>query len=80
MENKKRSAVRVSPSGLQIEILAEGDGLKAQAGENAVVKYVLRFLDELRDERSVWGGQSYTIGWTPDPVFAEILPQIKLNS
>jgi FKBP-type peptidyl-prolyl cis-trans isomerase FklB len=70
-KNKARSKVKVSPSGLQYEILAEGFGDQPAERDEVVVRYTGRFTDgEVFDDSDRHGGTvrfgvtSVIRGWT----------------
>ena len=43
--NGKREEVKITPSGLQYEVLEEGNGPKPEAGDQVVVHYTGRLID-----------------------------------
>lgn len=71
-QNKKRPNVQITESGLQYEILKEGNGLKPTAADTVVCNYVGMLTDSTEFDNSYDRGEPLTIpvdggviaGWT----------------
>ncbi len=62
--NGKREEVKVTPSGLQYEVLEEGKGPKPTAGDTVVVHYTGRLIDGTVFDSSEERGETATFGVT----------------
>ena len=69
-ENGKRSEVKTTASGLQYEVLEEGDGPRPEAGDQVVVHYTGKLIDgtvfdssEERGEPATFGVTQVSPGW-----------------
>lgn len=63
-ENAKRPEVKVTASGLQYEVLTEGDGPRPKATDNVEVHYTGRLIDGTVFDSSVERGAPATFGVT----------------
>lgn len=63
-ENGKRAEVKTTASGLQYEVLAEGNGDKPTANDTVVVHYTGKLIDGTIFDSSVERGQPATFGVT----------------
>ncbi|MDE6415844.1 MAG: FKBP-type peptidyl-prolyl cis-trans isomerase [Duncaniella sp.] len=63
-ENGKRAEVHITPSGLQYEVLAEGDGPKPTAQDRVEVHYTGKLIDGTVFDSSVERGTPATFGVT----------------
>jgi FKBP-type peptidyl-prolyl cis-trans isomerase len=70
-ENAKRSTVKVTPSGLQYEVMVEGDGVKPSATDEVEVHYHGTLIDGKVFDSSVQRGEKISFplnqvipGWT----------------
>ncbi len=63
-ENGKRAEVKTTASGLQYEVLAEGNGDKPTANDTVVVHYTGKLIDGTVFDSSVERGQPATFGVT----------------
>ncbi|MDR0394115.1 MAG: FKBP-type peptidyl-prolyl cis-trans isomerase [Tannerella sp.] len=70
-ENKAKSGVITTPSGLQYKVIAEGTGQKPAAIDTVVVHYTGRYLDGTQFDSSIERGEPATFpldrviaGWT----------------
>lgn len=61
-ENKQKAGVQVTPSGLQFEVLVEGDGEKPGATSSVTVHYHGTLIDGTVFDSSVERGQPATFG------------------
>lgn len=62
--NGKREEVKVTPSGLQYEVLREGTGTKPQANDRVVVHYTGKLIDGTVFDSSEERGEPATFGVT----------------
>lgn len=62
--NGKRVEVKTTPSGLQYEVLTEGNGPKPEAGDQVVVHYTGKLIDGTVFDSSVDRGEPATFGVT----------------
>jgi FKBP-type peptidyl-prolyl cis-trans isomerase FklB len=60
-ENAKREGVKVLPSGLQYEIINEGDGKNPVDGEKCSVHYTGTFIDGTKFDSSYDRGEPYDV-------------------
>ena len=80
-ENGKRMEVRTTPSGLQYEVLTEGDGPQPSADDQVEVHYTGKFIDGTVFDSSVDRGQPATFGVTQViPGWVEALQLMKAGS
>ena len=80
-ENGKRVDVRTTPSGLQYEVLTEGDGPQPSADDQVEVHYTGKFIDGTVFDSSVDRGQPATFGVTQViPGWVEALQLMKAGS
>lgn len=80
-ENGKRVEVRTTPSGLQYEVLTEGDGPQPSADDQVEVHYTGKFIDGTVFDSSVDRGQPATFGVTQViPGWVEALQLMKAGS
>lgn len=63
-ENAKRPEVKTTPSGLQYEVLKEGNGPKPTANDQVTVHYTGKLLDGTVFDSSVERGEPATFGVT----------------
>ena len=63
-ENGKRAEVKTTPSGLQYEVLAEGNGPKPEANDQVEVHYTGKLIDGTVFDSSVDRGVPATFGVT----------------
>ena len=61
-ENKKRAGVVTTPSGLQYEIVKEGNGPKPSINDSVTVHYTGRLIDGTLFDSSVERGEPATFG------------------
>jgi FKBP-type peptidyl-prolyl cis-trans isomerase len=61
-ENKKKAGVKVTASGLQYEVLKEGNGPKPSADDQVVAHYAGTLIDGTKFDNSYDRGQPITIG------------------
>lgn len=81
MENGKRAEVKTTPSGLQYEVLAEGDGPQPTATDQVEVHYTGKLIDGTVFDSSVDRGQPATFGVTQViPGWVEALQMMKAGS
>lgn len=69
-ENGKRAEVKTTPSGLQYEVLEQGNGPKPEAGDRVTVHYTGKLIDgtvfdssEERGEPATFGVNQVIPGW-----------------
>lgn len=80
-ENGQRVEVRTTPSGLQYEVLTEGDGPQPSADDQVEVHYTGKFIDGTVFDSSVDRGQPATFGVTQViPGWVEGLQLMKAGS
>jgi len=80
-ENGQRVEVRTTPSGLQYEVLTEGDGPQPSADDQVEVHYTGKFIDGTVFDSSVDRGQPATFGVTQViPGWVEALQLMKAGS
>ena len=70
LENGKRAEVHTTPSGLQYEIVKQGDGPRPTAGDSVTVHYTGKLIDgtvfdssEERGEPAIFGVTQVIPGW-----------------
>lgn len=63
-ENGKRTEVKTTATGLQYEVLKEGDGAMPEAGDQVVVHYTGKLIDGTVFDSSVERGEPATFGVT----------------
>lgn len=79
--NGKRAEVNVTPSGLQYEVLKEGDGPKPVSGDSVKVHYTGRLIDGTVFDSSEERGEPATFGVTQViPGWVEALQMMKAGS
>lgn len=80
-ENGKRVEVKTTPSGLQYEVLTEGDGTMPTAEDQVEVHYTGKLIDGTVFDSSVDRGQPATFGVTQViPGWVEALQLMKAGS
>ena len=80
-ENGKRAEVKTTPSGLQYEVLAEGDGPQPTAQDQVEVHYTGKLIDGTVFDSSVDRGMPATFGVTQViPGWVEALQLMKAGS
>lgn len=80
-ENGKRVEVKTTPSGLQYEVLTEGDGPMPTAEDQVEVHYTGKLIDGTVFDSSVDRGQPATFGVTQViPGWVEALQMMKAGS
>lgn len=80
-ENGKREEVKVTPSGLQYEVLKEGDGPKPAATDSVTVHYTGRLIDGTVFDSSEERGEPATFGVTQViPGWVEALQMMSVGS
>lgn len=80
-ENGKRAEVKTTPTGLQYEILAEGDGPQPEATDQVEVHYTGKLIDGTVFDSSVDRGIPATFGVTQViPGWVEALQLMKAGS
>lgn len=80
-ENGKRVEVKTTPSGLQYEVLTEGDGPRPEANDQVEVHYTGKLIDGTVFESSVDRGMPATFGVTQViPGWVEALQLMKAGS
>ena len=80
-ENGKRSEVKTTDSGLQYEVLEEGDGPRPEAGDQVVVHYTGKLIDGTVFDSSEARGEPATFGVTQViPGWVEALQLMKAGS
>lgn len=81
MENGKRAEVNTLPSGLQYEVITEGDGPMPTANDQVVVHYTGKLIDGTVFDSSVDRGEPATFGVTQViPGWVEALQLMKAGS
>lgn len=81
LENGKRAEVKTTPSGLQYEVLAEGDGPMPSATDQVEVHYTGKLLDGTVFDSSVDRGMPATFGVNQViPGWVEALQMMKAGS
>ncbi|MDE6287172.1 MAG: FKBP-type peptidyl-prolyl cis-trans isomerase, partial [Muribaculaceae bacterium] len=79
--NGKREEVKVTPSGLQYEVLKEGDGATPDATDRVVVHYTGKLIDGTVFDSSEERGEPATFGVTQViPGWVEALQMMKAGS
>lgn len=77
-DNKGREGVKVTASGLQYEVLAEGEGESPKAGDTVTVHYTGKLIDGTVFDSSVERGEPATFGVTQViPGWVEALQMMK---
>lgn len=77
-ENATRPEVKVTATGLQYEVLTEGDGESPKRGDNVTVHYTGRLIDGTVFDSSVERGEPATFGVTQViPGWVEALQMMK---
>lgn len=80
-ENGKRVEVKTTPSGLQYEVLKEGDGAMPTADDQVMVHYTGKLIDGTVFDSSVERGEPATFGVTQViPGWVEALQMMKAGS
>ena len=80
-ENGKRVEVKTTPSGLQYEVLTEGDGPRPEANDQVEVHYTGKLIDGTVFDSSVDRGMPATFGVTQViPGWVEVLQLMKAGS
>lgn len=80
-DNGKRVEVRTTPSGLQYEVLTEGDGPRPEANDQVEVHYTGKLIDGTVFDSSVDRGMPATFGVTQViPGWVEALQLMKAGS
>ncbi|MCC8071709.1 MAG: FKBP-type peptidyl-prolyl cis-trans isomerase [Bacteroidales bacterium] len=80
-ENGKRPEVLTTPSGLQYEIIKEGEGPQPERGDQVVVHYTGKLIDGTVFDSSVERGEPATFGVTQViPGWVEALQLMKAGS
>lgn len=80
-DNGKRVEVRTTPSGLQYEVLTEGDGPRPEANDQVEVHYTGKLIDGIVFDSSVDRGMPATFGVTQViPGWVEALQLMKAGS
>lgn len=80
-DNGKRVEVKTTPSGLQYEVLKEGDGPQPTAADQVEVHYTGKLIDGTVFDSSVDRGQPATFGVTQViPGWVEALQMMKAGS
>lgn len=81
LENGKRVEVKTTPSGLQYEILKEGNGAQPTAGDRVTVHYTGKLIDGTVFDSSVDRGEPATFGVTQViPGWVEALQLMKAGA
>lgn len=81
LENGKRVEVKTTPSGLQYEVLKEGDGAQPGPGDQVTVHYTGKLIDGTVFDSSVDRGEPATFGVTQViPGWVEALQLMKAGS
>lgn len=80
-KNGQREQVKVTPSGLQYEVLEEGNGPKPTAGDSVTVHYTGRLIDGTVFDSSEERGEPATFGVTQViPGWVEALQMMNVGS
>lgn len=80
-ENAKRPEVKTTPTGLQYEIVKEGDGPTPNRGDRVTVHYTGKLIDGTVFDSSVERGEPATFGVTQViPGWVEALQMMKTGS
>lgn len=80
-ENGKRAEVKTTPSGLQYEVIKEGDGAQPKAEDRVVVHYTGKLIDGTVFDSSEERGVPATFGVTQViPGWVEALQLMKVGS
>ena len=80
-DNKSRQGVYTTPSGLQYEILAPGDGPSPKATDRVTVHYIGKLIDGTVFDSSVERGEPATFGVTQViPGWVEALQLMKVGA
>lgn len=80
-ENGKRAEVKTTSSGLQYEVVAEGDGAQPKPGDMVTVHYTGRLIDGTVFDSSEERGEPATFGVTQViPGWVEALQMMKTGS
>ncbi len=80
-ENGKRVEVKTTPSGLQYEVLKEGEGVQPTASDSVTVHYTGKLIDGTVFDSSVERGEPATFGVTQViPGWVEALQLMKAGS
>ncbi len=81
LENGKRAEVHTTPSGLQYEIVKQGDGPKPTAGDSVTVHYTGKLIDGTVFDSSEERGEPATFGVTQViPGWVEALQLMNVGS
>lgn len=81
LANGRRAEVKTTPSGLQYEVLAEGDGPQPKATDKVVVHYEGKLIDGTVFDSSISRGEPATFGVTQViPGWVEALQMMKAGS
>lgn len=81
LSNGKRAEVKTTPSGLQYEVLTEGDGPQPKATDKVVVHYEGKLIDGTVFDSSISRGEPATFGVTQViPGWVEALQMMKAGS
>lgn len=81
LENGKRAEVKTTPSGLQYEVIKEGDGEKPKAQDRVTVHYEGKLIDGTVFDSSVERGEPATFGVTQViPGWVEALQMMSVGS
>lgn len=81
LENGKRAEVHTTPSGLQYEIVKQGDGPRPTAGDSVTVHYTGKLIDGTVFDSSVDRGMPATFGVNQViPGWVEALQMMKAGS
>lgn len=80
-ENGKRAEVKTTPSGLQYEVLREGEGAQPEAGDQVTVHYTGKLIDGTVFDSSEERGEPATFGVTQViPGWVEALQLMNVGS
>ena len=81
LENGKRAEVHTTPSGLQYEIVKQGDGPRPTAGDSVTVHYTGKLIDGTVFDSSEERGEPATFGVTQViPGWVEALQLMNVGS